>query len=61
MPREILILLYANNKGADWPALPRSLISVFVVHSMESIYYCPTILISLGENAELSLNEPCHM
>ena len=28
---------YANNKGADQPALPRSLISAFVVRSLDSI------------------------
>ena len=28
---------YANNKGADQPALPRGLISTFVVHCLDSI------------------------
>ena len=28
---------YANNKGADQPALPRSLISTFAVHCLNSI------------------------
>ena len=29
--------IYANNKGADQPARPCSLISAFVVHSVDSI------------------------
>ena len=32
---ENLFLLYANNKGADQPAHPRSLISTFVVRSLD--------------------------
>ena len=32
-----LIISYANNKGADQPAHPRSLISVFVVGCLGSI------------------------
>ena len=28
---------YANNKGADQPAHPRSLISTFVVHCLDSM------------------------
>ena len=31
------VLPYANNKGADQPAHPRSLISVFVVRCLDSI------------------------
>ena len=38
---------YANNKGADQPAHPRSLISAFVVHCLDSI-------ISLDSTAEIS-------
>ena len=34
---ENLFLPYANNKGADRPAHPRSLISAFVVHCLSSI------------------------
>ena len=30
-------MAYANNKGADQPAHPRSLISTFVVHLLDSI------------------------
>ena len=30
-------MLYANNKDADQPALPRSLISIFVVHCVDGI------------------------
>ena len=38
---------YANNKGADQPAHPRSLISAFVVRCLDSI-------ISLDSTAEIS-------
>ena len=31
------VMLYANNKGADQPAHPRSLISAFVVRCLDSI------------------------
>ena len=31
------VLPYANNKGADQPALPRSLISTFIVRCLDSI------------------------
>ena len=31
------VLPYANNKGADQPAHPRSLISAFVVRCLDSI------------------------
>ena len=43
-PRETPIVLHANNKGADQPALPRRLFSTFVIrfigkfqHSSESL------------------------
>ena len=42
-----LIMSYANNKGADQPAHPRSLISAFVVHCLDSI-------VSLDSIAEIS-------
>ena len=32
-----LFMLYANNKGADQPAHPRSLISTFAVRCLDSI------------------------
>ena len=32
------LMPYANNKGADQPAHPRSLISTFVVRYLNSIY-----------------------
>ena len=41
------LISYANNKGADQPALPRSLISAFVVRCLDSI-------ISLDSIAEIS-------
>ena len=31
------LMLYANNKGADQPAHPRSLISTFVVRCLDSM------------------------
>ena len=31
------LMPYANNKGADQPAHPRSLISIFVVRCLDSI------------------------
>ena len=31
------VMLYANNKGADQPARPHSLISAFVVRCIDSI------------------------
>ena len=37
MSWENLLTAYANNKGADQPAHPRSLISTFVVRCLESI------------------------
>ena len=40
------LMSYANNKGADQPAHPRSLISAFVVHCLDSI-------ISLDSIAEI--------
>ena len=41
------LMPYANNKGADQPAHPRSLISAFVVRSSDSI-------ISLVSRSEIS-------
>ena len=32
-----LVMPYANNKGADQPAHPRSLISAFIVRCLSSI------------------------
>ena len=43
----LMMMSYANNKGADQPAHPRSLISAFVVRSLDSI-------ISLDSIAEIS-------
>ena len=34
---KMCLMSYANNKGADQPAHPRSLISAFVVHCLDSI------------------------
>ena len=43
------VLCHVNNKGADQPAHPHSLISVFVVHCLESIIS----LDSIAENSRL--------
>ena len=40
------VLPYANNKGIDQPAHPRSLISTFVVRCLDSI----TPLVAMFEN-----------
>ena len=44
---KMCLMSYANNKGADQPAHPRSLISAFVVRYLDSI-------ISLDSTAEIS-------
>ena len=53
---------YANNKGADQPAHPRSLISAFVVRCLDSVMSLVSvtkisslILSSVAEQASLSL------
>ena len=53
---------YANNKGADQPAHPRSLISAFVVRDLDSVMslvvvtkISSLILASVAEQASLSL------
>ena len=35
--KKMCLMSYANNKGADQPAHPRSLISTFVVRCLDSI------------------------
>ena len=42
---------YANNKGADQPAHPLSLISAFVVHCLSSVIF----LYSIAEISRLKL------
>ena len=56
------VLPYANNKDADQPAHPRSLIGVFVIRSLDSIMPLVSIseisslyLASAAEQAGLSL------
>ena len=44
---KMCLMSYANNKGTDQPAHPRSLISAFVVRCLDSI-------ISLDSIAEIS-------
>ena len=46
---EMCLLPYANNKGADQPAHPHSLISTFVVHCLDSIMP----LVSISEISRL--------
>ena len=48
---ENLFMPYANNKGADQSAHPRSLISAFVVHYLDSI----KPLVSLSESSNIYL------
>ena len=57
-------MLYANNKGADQHAHPRSLIRAFVVRCLDSIISIHVLalskisrqyLVSVGEQAGLSL------
>ena len=56
------LMLYANNKGADQPVHPRSLISAFVVRCLDSVMSLVSvtkisslILASVAEQANLSL------
>ena len=56
------LMSYANNKGADQPAHPRSLISAFVVRCLDSVMALVSVtkisnlmLASLAEQAGLSL------
>ena len=56
------LMLYANNKGTDQPAHPRSLISAFVVRCLDSVMSLVSvtkisslILASVAEQANLSL------
>ena len=53
---------YANNKGADQPAHPRSLISAFVIRCLDSVMSLVSVtkisslmLASVAEQASLSL------
>ena len=48
---KMCLMPYANNKGADQPAHPRSLISTFVVHCLDSIMP----LVSIFEISKLQL------
>ena len=56
------VMSYANNKGADQPAHPRSLISAFVVRCLDSVMSLVSVtkisslmLASVDEQAGLSL------
>ena len=44
--RKPVIMSYANNKGADHPAHPRSLISAFIVRCLDSVIS----LVSISES-----------
>ena len=57
----LCLMSYANNKGADQPAHPRSLISAFVVHCLDSVMSLVSVtkissllLASVAEQASLS-------
>ena len=59
---KMCLMAYANNKGADQPAHPRSLISVFVVCCLDSVMSLISVtkisslmLASVAEQASLSL------
>ena len=59
------IMSYANNKGADQPAHPRSLISAFVVRCLDSVMSLVSVtkiwsllIASVAEQASLSLTRP---
>ena len=41
---KMCLMSYANNKGADQPAHPRSLISAFVVRCLDSIISLDSIV-----------------
>ena len=56
------LMSYANNKGADQPAHPRSLISAFVVRCLDNVMSLVSVskisnlmLASVDEQASLSL------
>ena len=56
------LMPYANNKGADQPAHPRSLISTFFVHCLDSMICILALfkisrfkLVSVAEQAGLNL------
>ena len=56
------LMSYANNKGADQPAHPRSLISAFIVRCLDSVMSLVSVteisslmLASVAEQASLSL------
>ena len=40
---KMCLMPYKDNKGADQPAHPRSLISTFIVHSLDSIMSVDTM------------------
>ena len=59
---ETCLMLYANNKGVDQPAHPRSLMSVFIVRCLDSVTSLVSVtkilslmLASVAEQASLSL------
>ena len=40
---KMCLMSYANNKGADQPAHPRSLISAFVIRCLDSLIFLDSI------------------
>ena len=60
--RKRVLMSYANNKGADQPAHPCSLISAFVVHCLDNVMSLVSVtkisslmLVSVAEQVSLSL------
>ena len=56
------LMSYTNNKGADQPAHPRSLISAFIVRCLDSVMSLVSVtkisslmLVSVAEQAGLSV------
>ena len=61
LAQENLTLLYVNNKGAKQPVHPLSLISTFVVHSLQSLIAKPAmskvlifLLVSVADQTSLT-------
>ena len=59
MSWENLSMPYANNKGADQPAHLRSLISTFVVHSLDSITPLVSIYMYIWNFKPLASHSSC--
>ena len=60
--RKMCLMSYANNKGADQPAHPRSLISAFVVRCLDIIivFFMRQQLQEFGQNLIDTHSGKCH-